>query len=148
MKVKLVVKSCIDIPINCSLFKEETETVSNVIVPVFLQYFIYSLMHQKVWFSRKILTEIHGILTYRKTSKGDRLSVSPPPPPPPPPPQLAVSRVSHSIFSRTPIDTLGRRIYVRKAFILFYMINYHEVIPFMVYITVSHSRGCKFYNSY
>ena len=28
------------------------------------------------------------------------------------------------------------------------MINCHEVKPFLVYITVSHSRRCKFYNSY
>ena len=57
-----MVKQFTDIPINFGPFKEKTKTGSNLTVPVFLQYVI-SLMHQKVWFSQKILTENDRILT-------------------------------------------------------------------------------------
>ena len=68
-------------------------------------------------------------------------------------PPLAVSHVGRTYYPKTPIDTPGSPLtpqdglyMVRKSFNLFYMINYHEVIPFLVYITVSNSRRCKFYN--
>ena len=67
----LVVKQFTYIPINRGPFKEKTKIGLNFTVPVFLQYVISSLMHQKVWFSQIILTEINRILTYRKISKSE-----------------------------------------------------------------------------
>ena len=49
----IVVKQFTNIPINHGPFKEKPKTCSNFTVPVFLQYIISSLMHQKVWFSPK-----------------------------------------------------------------------------------------------
>ena len=68
----LVVKQFTDLPINCGLFKQKNETSMNFTVLVFLQYFYFPsslLMHQKVWFSQNILSEIDSILFYRKISK-------------------------------------------------------------------------------
>ena len=139
----LVVKQFTDIPINRGMFKENTETGSNFTLPVFLQYVISSLMHQKVWFSQTILREINCILTYRKISKSEhRFSFFPP---------LVVLYVCHTIYPRTPIDTSRRPLTPQDAFfkvIVFYMINYQEVITFLVCIKVSHRRTYKFYNSY
>ena len=70
-------------------------------------------------------------------------------------PPLAVLHIGHTIYSRTPIDTARRPLtpqdalcMVRKSFILFYMINYHEFITFLLCIIVSHRRTYKFYNLY
>ena len=70
-------------------------------------------------------------------------------------PPLTVLHVGHTIYLRTPINTPIRpfapqdALYmVRKPFILFYIINYHEVITFLLCITLSHRNTCKFYNSY
>ena len=85
------------IPINHGSFKEKTETSSNFTVVVFLQYVISSLIHQKVWFSQKILTEINSVLTYRKISESESLlSFSNP---------ATGSVTCHTIYPRTPIDT-------------------------------------------
>ena len=106
-------------------------------------------MHQKVWFSKKN-SEIDRILNYRKISKSESCV-----PFFSPTFCSVVSHVGHTIYPWTPTDSQGCPMnpqgtlhMVRKSFILFYMINYHEVIPFLVYISVSHSRRCKFYNSY
>ena len=64
-----MLKQFTDLPINCGPFKLKIETGSNFTVPVFLQYVI--LMHQEVGFSKKILTEINSIVTYRKISKSE-----------------------------------------------------------------------------
>ena len=111
---------------------------------IFLQYVISSLMHQKVWFSKKILTEINHILTYKKDSIMFFFF-----------PSLSVLHVGHTIYPRTPNDTPRRPLapqdalyMVRKSFILFYVINYHEFITFLLCIKVSHRRTYKFYNSY
>ena len=137
-----------NIPINCSLFKEKSDTGLNFIIPVFLQYVIFSVMHQKVWFSQIILSKIDRILTWRKIYKSESclsFSFSP------------TGGVTCQLYylpqdthwhpgrSLTPQDA---QYMARKSFILFYMINYHEVIPFLVYLTVSHSKRCKFYSSY
>ena len=68
---------------------------------------------------------------------------------------MVVPRVGLTFYPKTPIDFPGHpftpqeTLYiVRKSFILFSMINYHDVISFLVYITFSCSRRCKFYNSY
>ena len=60
---------------------------------------------------------------------------------------MVVSHVVGTIYPRTatdiprcpltPKDTLYM---VRKSFILFYKINYHEVIPSLVYVTVEHAK--------
>ena len=71
----LVVKRFTYILINCGLFKEKYETGLNFTIPVCLQYVIFSLMHQKDWFSQKILSEIDHI-TYGKISKGESCSFS------------------------------------------------------------------------
>ena len=68
---------------------------------------------------------------------------------------LAVFHVGHTIYPKTPIDnsrcpfTPQDALYmVRKSFILFYMINWHKVITFLLCITVFHRRAYKFHNSY
>ena len=71
-----MVKQFTDIPINRLPFKEKPETGSNFTVLVFLQYVI-SLMHQEVWFSQELLTEINPILTHRKISKSELITVIP-----------------------------------------------------------------------
>ena len=144
-----VVKQFTDIPINCGPFKEKNKTGSNFTVLVFLQYVISSIMYQKVWFSKLILAEINLKFHLKKDFQKRKLIIFfffPP---------LAVLHVRHIIYPRTPMDT-PRRIFtpqdalymVRKSFILFYMINYHDVITFLVCITVFHTRTYKFYNSY
>ena len=68
-------------------------------VPVFLQYVISSSMHEKVWFSYKILTEIDRILNKERfqKAKDDYLFLFP--------------ATGHTFYPRTPIDTPGRPIY-------------------------------------
>ena len=147
--LQLGVKQFTDIPINRGPFKEKNETGSNFTVPVFLQYVISPLMHQKVWFSPKILSEINEILTYWKISKSEcwlsfsfshhwqfYMSVILFTPGHP---------LAHPTRPLTPQDALYM---IRNSFILFYMINYHEVITFLLCVTVSHRRTYKFYNSY
>ena len=69
-----------NILINCGLFKEKNWTGSNFTILVFLQYFIFSLMHQKVWFSQKNSVRI---LTFQNFQKRKLFicSLSPHPPP-------------------------------------------------------------------
>ena len=124
--------------------KKKTETGSNCTVPVFLQYVISSLMHQKLWvFQKKIQTEIKSFFNLQKDFQKRKLIIFFPP--------LTLLHVCHTIYPRTPIDirhslTSQDALYmVRKSFNLFYMINYHEIITLLVCITVSHRRTYKFY---
>ena len=143
----LVVKQLTDI--NCGPFKEKNETSLNFTVLVFLQYVISSLMHKKFWFAPKNFDRNQWYFILQKDFQRRKLIIFfffPP---------LTVLQVGHTVYLRTPIDTSRCPLtpqdalcIVKKSFILFYLINYHEVRTFVVCITVSHRRTYKFYNSY
>ena len=102
MDEKLVVNQFTDIPINRGPFKEKTETGSNFTTPVFLQYVISSIMHQKVWFFQKKSDRNQSYLNLLKDFQKRKLIIFFLFPP------LAVLYVGHTIYPRTPIDTQRR----------------------------------------
>ena len=145
-----MVKQFTEIPINRSLLEEKKLNRFEFYRTV--RYFCTTISSslsciRKSGFPKKKMSEIdHIFLPYRKISKSESCFYFPP---------MAVPHVRINFYPKTPIDTLGRPLtpedtlcIVKKSFILFFMIYYHEVIPFLVYITVSHSRRCTFYNSY
>ena len=131
------------LPINHDPFQEKNETSSNFTVPVFLTICHLIYVSESLVFPKNS-DRNQSFFNLQEDFQKRKLIIFffflP----------LAVLYVSHTIYPRTPIDTPRRpltpqdAIYmVRKPFILFCMINYHEVITFLVYITVFHRRTYK-----
>ena len=100
-QIQVVVKQFTDIPINQGLLEEKNETGSNFTILVFLHYFIFSLMHQKVWSSPKNI-RIRSYFSLQKDFQKRKLFIFfffPP---------TAVSHVGLTFNPKTPIDSPGR----------------------------------------